>query len=407
MLRLAPLLLPLLLTAGSDEKPDTVVLKSGKEIECRVLFEDDSKVAYRESGRRVKEVAREEVAEVHSIEGYMRTFLARFAALDRSDVAALSDLALWAESVDLHGEARNLWIRVLTLDPENEQAWTELGGSKGRKGWRLRVRGRYKTLEELRERVADWKTAMELPTAHYLIRTNADPRLALDAAIDVERIHQMYYDTVGRALELYPFEETPELHVYAATDDAPRPPQPGWSAWYERIGNTVMVRGLDAPPHEIRKAFVYMLLTNSFRLPEANHEGQLPEWAREGIANAFAFALRPSPGAVEMETGVPHVEWFAQQAADPEPLPIKRVIDGGRGAFRTGDDEARYVRQSYTLAFFLLNHEGGKYRGKFLEYMKSAFGGKGAASHFEKIFGVEFGDLDREYAAFVRRIAGA
>jgi hypothetical protein len=407
MLRLAPLLLALLPLASQSDRPDTLVLQNGKEIECRVLFEDDSKVAYREGGRRVKEVPRADVAEVHSIERYMRTFLARHAELDTADVSALAELAQWAEGVDLHGEARNLWIRILTLDPENEQAWTELGGSKGRRGWRLRVRGRYKTLEELRERVSDWKTAMELPTAHYLIRTNADPRLALDAAIDVERVHQMYYDTVGRALELYPFEETPEVHLYGATDDAPQPPQPGWSAWYERIGNTVMVRGLDADRHEIRKAFVYLLLTNSFRLPEANHEGQLPEWAREGIANAFAFALRPAPGAIQMETGVPHVEWFAQQAADQDSLSIKRVIDGGRGAFRTGGDEGRFVRESYTLSFFLLNAEGGKYRGKFLEYMKSAYVGKGAASHFEKIFGMKLEELEPEYAAFVRRIAGA
>ena len=68
-----------------------------------------------------------------------------------------------------------------------------------------------------------------------------------------------------------------------------------------------------------------------------------------------------------MEKGIPYREWFAQQAADGEALELKRLIDGGRGAFRTGDDEARFVRQAYTLVFFLLNADEGGYRERFLE----------------------------------------
>jgi len=405
MLSLAPLLLAL--AAVSGDKPDVVILESGKEIECRVMFEDDSRVLYKAGGSKIKEVPRSEVAQVLSIESNMRTYLSRFAAIDRQDTAALAELALWAESVDLAGEARNLWIRIVLVDNENEQAWTKLGGSKGRKGWRIRVRGRYKTLAELRERASEWKTAMELPTAHYLVKTNVDPVLALDVAIDIERIHQMYYDVIGQAMVLYPFDNTPEIHIYAATEDAPSPPQPSWSAWYERVGNAVLVRGLEADRHQIRKSVVYMMLTNSFRLSMGNRNGQLPEWAREGIANAFAFALRPSRGDVQMETGVPNVDWFAQQAAFDEPLALKRLLDGDRGSFRTGQDEDRFVIQSYTFVFFLVNASEGKHRDKFVEYLQSAFGGKGAASHFEKIFEMKLEDLQPEYEAFVKRIAGA
>ena len=77
----------------------------------------------------------------------------------------MADLAKFCESRDLPGEARQMWIRILIDDPENEEAWTKLGGSHGRKGWRLKVRGRYYTLDQLRERVSDWKNAMELRTA--------------------------------------------------------------------------------------------------------------------------------------------------------------------------------------------------------------------------------------------------
>ena len=43
-----------------------------------MLFEDDAKVIYT-TGRKPREVARDEVAEVHSIERSVRTFLERFA----------------------------------------------------------------------------------------------------------------------------------------------------------------------------------------------------------------------------------------------------------------------------------------------------------------------------------------
>lgn len=404
MLRFAPLLLLLALPLADDS--DVVTLQSGKEIECRVMFENAEKVVYK-AKRKVREVERGEVASVDSIETRMRTFLERFEALDRTDIAALSDLALWAESQDLAGEARNLWIRVLLLDNENEQAWTKLGGSKGRKGWRIKVRGRYKTLDQLRERAAEWKTAMELPTAHYLIKTNADPTLALDASIDIERIHQVWYEVMGQALELFPFEETPELHVYADAEDAPRPPQPSWSAWYERVGNAVMVRGLDADVHEIRKAIVYMLVRNSFRLALGNRDGALPWWAREGIANAFAIAVRPDRGNVSFEFGVPYEPWFREQAADDKPLSLKKVLDAGPGAFNTGKQEERHVRQAYTLVFFLANAHDGSYRDTFVEYLRSAFDGKGAASHFEKIFGRDVEEIEAEWQEYVRQVAGA
>lgn len=407
MLSLAPLLLSLAtLFTGLQDKPDLVILENGKEIECRVMFEDDERVFYKAS-RKVVEIERSKVAEVQSIERSMRVFLERYAALDNKNVQALADLALWAENAVLPGESRNLWIRILLLDNENEQAWTKLGGSHSKRGWRVRVRGRYYTLDQMKEKRSEWKQAMEIPTAHFLVKTNADPMKALDVAIDMERLYMMYYDLIGKPMRLYPFIEIPELHVYAAGEDAPRPPQPTWTAWYERVGNAVLVRGTEANPDEARKAILDMLITNSFRMAQGNRDGALPRWAREGIANAFAIALRPERGNLGIETGVPYKEWFQLHANDEKPVSLKKVLDAGRGAFNTGPDEMRYVAQSYTLVFFLLHGSEGAHRANFIEYLRSAFDGKGAASHFKKIFDVDLDDLDAEWNAYVKRIAGA
>ncbi|MFT7485034.1 MAG: hypothetical protein ACI9F9_000880 [Candidatus Paceibacteria bacterium] len=404
---LAPILLSLASVAfGLEDKPDLIVLKTGKEIECRVMRESETSVFYK-SGRKVKELELDKVEGVHSIERSMRLFLERYSELDSRNVVALTELALWAENEALAGEARNLWIRILLLDNENEQAWTKLGGSHSKRGWRLRVRGRYYNLEDLRGRVGEWKNALELPTAHFLVKTNIDPLRALDVSIDVERLYMMYYDLIGKPMELYPFEQVPELHIYGDADDAPRPPQPHWTAWFERIGNAVLVRGQEAQPHEVRKAVIDLMLTNSFRMALGNNQGALPQWAREGIGNAFAIAMRPEAGNLGVETGVPYLPWFESHAADEKPVSLKKVLDAGRGAFNTGGDESRFVAQSYTLVFFLLRGAEGKYRETFIAYLRSAFDGKGAASHFKKIFDLKLEDLDQEWSAFVKQTAGA
>ena len=90
----------------------------------------------------------------------------------------------------------------------------------------LRVRGRFYTLDELKKRVSDWQNALELNTAHFLIRTDGPPERALDLAIDVERAYLTFYTVFGKPLELYVFDEVPEINVFSDPKDFRAPPQP-------------------------------------------------------------------------------------------------------------------------------------------------------------------------------------
>ena len=168
----------------------------------------------------------------------------------------------------------------------------------------------------------------------------------------------------------------------------------------------MLVRGREANRHEILKSVTYLMITNSFRWAQGNRTGTLPEWAREGVANAMAFALRPDPGKMKIETGVPYQPWFEAQANDEEPLTVKQLLNSNRGSFRTGRQEERFVQQAYTLVFFLARAENGKYTERLVEYLRSAFDGKGSVKHFETILGVEVEALDEEWNAFVRETAG-
>ena len=391
--------------AVSDEH-DLVVRKDGKQVECRVLLETDAKVVYRAKGKTV-EVPRAEVSEVQSLERGLREYLARFEKIDPHDVAALTDLAQFAEAHALPGEARSTWLRVLSVDPVNEKAWTQLGGLKRRDGWELKVRGRFYSLDELRTRVADWKNALELPTAHFLLRTDGKPERALDAAIDLERAWCTFYDVIGKPLDLYAFDELPEVNVYADPKDYPAPPTQGMAAWFDRSANTLNVNLTQSSDSgTIVAELVDTLVFNSFRRT-LGRAGEIEPWARKGLSYAFAAAVRPSPGRVSFEFQTPYTPHFAAQARDEKPLTLEKVLRAGFASFDSGSDGARYVAQSYTLVHFLAFYEQGKYRAGFADFLRRSYLGKGGTSNFYEALGADEKTLQEQWTGYVKSVAGA
>src|SRR5688572_26629677 len=119
------------------DENDMLVFADGKQQACRVLLETDIKVVYR-AYNKTSEISRAAVKDIQSVERSLRDFLVRFDGMDPRNLEALPGLALFAEAKFLRGEARNTWIRILTLDPLNEQAWTKIGGVERDGKWQLR-----------------------------------------------------------------------------------------------------------------------------------------------------------------------------------------------------------------------------------------------------------------------------
>ena len=389
-----------------DDRSDVVTLKNGKQIECRVILETDEVVLTRR-GSKKKQYTRDEVAEVQSVERSLAELFRRYDALPSRGPAELADLALFCEQNELPSEARTLWLKILTLDPENEQAWTELGGvHTKRRGWRLKVRGRFYTVEQLRERVSDWKHAMEIPTAHFLLKTDIEPERALDIALNLERAYMTFYEVIGEALALQVFDEVPEVHVFKDPKNYPTPRFKGDQAWFSRGENTVYVNG--AGPQVARAAvfkLTHALVLNSFRRTIGGN-GSIAPWTERALAEAFSYALRVEDGVATWEFGRPIPEYFRFQAEDEKPLGLKRLISAGYGAFNNGTDARRYNAECHTLMYFLLHAEGGKYRSGVAQYMRSSFKGQSAATHLEKALGVKLKELEPEWTAFVAETAG-
>jgi hypothetical protein len=402
------LALALALTAspGLQGNPDVLVLADGKELACRVLFENDAKVVYRTKGT-PETLERAKVREVRSIERSLRVFLERFDALAPNDAAALGELALFAETHALPGEARAIWLRVLALDPVNERAWTKLGGVQQRDGWKLKVSGRFYDLAELRKRAGDWKNPLELPTAHFRIVTDGAPERALDAAIDLERTWLTFYDVLAPHLELYVFDEVPEIRAFADPKDYPAPPTPGARAWFSPLENVLNVSlGASADPSALVSELTDTLIFNAFRRT-LGKTGELERWAKNGIAQVFAAAVRPAPTKVRFDFSAPVLASFRAQAADPKPVGLDQLLGAGNQPFDSGPDQERYRTAAYTWMHFLLFGEEQRYRAKLAEFLRSSFLGKGGRSNLFRALGKDEKTLTTEWQAHVKALAGA
>lgn len=387
--------------------PDLITLNNGKEIECRVLVEGKEVILAR-VGARKKEFAVADVKEIQSIERSLAEFFVRYDAESGGGIASLAELALFCEERALFGEARNLWIRVVLTDETNEQAWQKLGGVfTKRRGWRLKVRGRFYTLEQLRERVADWKNAMEVPTAHFLVKTDVDPIRALNVAFNLERAYLTFYGLLGPVLDLQIFDQVPEVHIPKNEKHYPAPRFEGDDAWYSYAAQTVYVNG---SKDNIAFQAVYCLtqgmIDASFRRTIGGN-GRLAPWAERALSEAFAAAVQVDDnGVAKWEFGQPIMQHFNYQAADEKPMTIKKLLSAGLGAYRNPPESDRFRAQSYTLLHFLVYEDKGKYREGLGTYLRTSFKGQSAATHLQKALGVKLKDIEVEWNAYVKDIAG-
>ena len=103
-------------------------LKDGKEVECRVTLEADDYILTRR-GSKKKQYARDEIAEIHSVERSLSQLFERYDALPSRGPAELAELALFCEQNELPSEARNLWIQVLTIDLRTSRPGTSSAAS--------------------------------------------------------------------------------------------------------------------------------------------------------------------------------------------------------------------------------------------------------------------------------------
>src|SRR5262249_6314480 len=157
----------------------------------------------------------------------------------------------------------------------------------------------------------------------------------------------------------------------------------------EKSGNVLYVNGqLKEERSTILAEFTEGLIFNSFRRTLAK-TGEIEPWARKGVEQLFATAVREDPGRVAFDFTVPFKPHFQAQAAAAKPLALAEVLRAGFASFDSGSDQARYTAQAYTLLYFLVFYENQKYRMGLATFLRDSYLGKGGSANFLKALNVD------------------
>ncbi|MEN8150628.1 MAG: hypothetical protein ABFS86_12455 [Planctomycetota bacterium] len=131
-------------------------------------------------------------------------------------------------------------------------------------------------------------------------------------------------------------------------------------------------------------------------------------WFRQGLMRMLSAAKVAEDGSVELFSIRPgHLRIIRETEERLDfgtLLKVSTTSDLRRKAFDVGLVELDALARSWALAHFLWHHEGGKYRGKLLEYLKGEFRGNTGYRYWKKVWPPADEDwtlLEKEFEAWL------
>jgi hypothetical protein len=381
---------------------DRVLLKSGKELVGRLLYLDEATLVLRQD-KRDTTLAR---ADVERVEARLTNLVTLLENAERADLAkaeVLELLAAQAEEMGLSGEAQVFWWRLVRLDPGHRAARAALGHEARGSGWSVPLGNR--RVDEARrfELARDWGSAWELTSLHYRLRTNLALEAALAVLLDLERIYLGFYALFGADLRLFDVTNPLAVHLHAERSSYPESANE-WGS-YDTEADVVHVNaaaGLDYPTlaHEL----VHQLLYDTAFRERGQGSGSVPAWLDEGLADYVAGCIARAP-QVLFEAGRVRTEHVRTHAQAKRALDLTRVLSLSHGDYQASSERLLKYAQSYTLVHFLVHGGQGRYRAGLTDFLRKVYEGKGSSTDLKKALGVEWRELEREWQAYVSRLA--
>jgi len=360
---------PGLLASG----PDRVTLQDGKVLEGRVVHEGRDSIVLRQ-GTKDETIARTKLQGIVSLERSLAKVLERDFTADSASTYAT--MAVDCRNVGLAAEARNLWLRVLLLEPANELARKALEVRGAKEDPTVHLGKEHLNLSTLGETQAKWSNAYQLVTTHFESKTDVALKRALDVGIGLERFHKTFYDLLQEPLGLYVFDEKqlPEIRVYGTASSYPAPPTPGDRVWYGE-GENCLHALADEPVHlpEVVSVLAPQMLFTALRRSEGP-TANLSPWVASGIEDYFAWTVPQKLGGEWPSPATPVKELFV--SANGTDVTFERLFRGARDDFTNSKDAAQMSACAYTLVHFLAHGEDGALRPGFGKFIREGAKGK-------------------------------
>ena len=390
-----------LASAFADKAPDSVKLKDGRELQGRVVYEGPETLRIKR-GVSELEVKKSSVVDAKTIERSLKEALERYDTVQKDDVGGLTEVARFCQERGLENEARNLRLRVLLAGAEDPETVEGANARIVAKKIQVRNDDRWVDLEAWKDAKKDWKDAVEIKTAHFLVKTDLPMDRVLDAAIQLERHYLRFYDFLAPELVLYVFDETPTVFFYANEKDCPPGWTPGEKSWFSPGENKLHVLANDSLDlKRIVHEATDLLLFNAFRR-SSGKTGQIPPWSVAGFAEYFAVTAGTTPGDPWAPLGQAYPPLFKAFADDPNPLPMKQLMRSSLGDLNRGADGPRRSAEAYALVHWLMHGDGGSHRDVFFQQLRQAWKGRSIEEDLLKALGTDESKLLATVQAYAK-----
>lgn len=286
-------------------------------------------------------------------------------------------------------------------------------------------KGRWISAEKEKEFRRDFRSAWEVNTEHYTIKTNVSLESGVEMAKALEDFHGVFMETFAG------FFQSPEQlqKLFDESAKSARPVEP-------KKHNVYFYRTRDEYLEKLRKFFPSIDQTNGVYMtsdrtahfyhdPDHDHEGTLFHeathqlffethenrticenhhfWIIEGIA-CYMESFQRKNGSFTLGdpnyirfTGARHnlldVKYY---------VPLREFSGYGMQEFQTAPELAKNYTQAAGLARFFMHHDNGRYREALVNHLTQLYSRderiRERADALDELTGVDFSVLDKQYA---------
>lgn len=304
------------------------------------------------------------------------------------------------------------WIRE-----EDAEKW-----SAGQRPWGKR----WIDSDDDRQRHDRIEKGWTLRTDHFHITTNHSRAAAVELAVRLERLYQLWRQLFGE-FAASPRELQARLHgkpasgyrrkpfrvIYHRTrqqyNEELRVRQPQIDVtlgiYFDRDRQSHFFAGDDQDPGTIYHEAVHQLFYES--RSAGRHLAALANaWITEGAACYFE-SLQPLEGGVYRLGAVEGGRLPAaahRRLIDDFYVPLAELCSLGLEDLQQRQDLPRLYSQSAGLATFFMQYDGGRYREGFRDALLAVYAGQDDAGTLQETCDAPFSDLDRQYRQFLEEL---
>ncbi len=278
---------------------------------------------------------------------------------------------------------------------------------------------------------SDFAEGWQVRTDHYLIKTNHSLERGVELGLALESYYAFFHETFAG------FFNTPEQlkKLFEGTARSVRPDAKPYTVHYYKTREEYLNRLQKQFPSIRQTNGVYMTndrVAHFYHDPEANNEATLfheathqlffeshnqPRpigekahfWIIEGIACYMESFQHKND---EYSLGDPHYIRFAGARVNllekKYYVPLREFSGLGMQEFQHASELAKNYTQASGLARFFMHFDDGRYREALVTHLSQLYSGdtrvRDRATGLDELTGVDFEELDRQYAEDSRRI---